>query len=159
MVRGRDAGCQVFQQHIRLTRKADRSAVSLIRVAIPPDGSDRQRQDPEVKPQRSVCDVGQVVVPPEEPTGRANRSNIFQLYEQNVGMLTPLIVEELSEAERRYAGDWIEEAFRQAVAYNRRNWKYIQRILERWASEGKEPETGGSGVARDRSRRTNGADR
>jgi DnaD/phage-associated family protein len=104
-------------------------------------------------------DVGQVVVPPEEPTGRANRSNIFQLYEQNVGMLTPLIVEELSEAERRYAGDWIEEAFRQAVAYNRRNWKYIQRILERWASDGKETEAGGAGVARDRSRRANGADR
>ena len=85
-------------------------------------------------------DLGQVVAP-EEPNGRDERPNIFQLYEQNVGMLTPLIAEELTEAERRYAGDWIEEAFRQAVAYNRRNWKYIQRILERWTSEGKGPLT------------------
>jgi DnaD/phage-associated family protein len=102
-------------------------------------------------------DLGQVVVP--EPTERAGRPNIYQLYEQNVGLLTPLIVEELSEAERRYAGDWIEEAFRQAVAYNRRNWKYIRRILERWANEGKEPETGGERAARDRSRRPDGTGR
>jgi DnaD/phage-associated family protein len=103
-------------------------------------------------------DLGQVVVP-EEPTGRRDRPNIFQLYEQNVGMLTPLIVEELSEAERRYAGDWIEEAFRQAVAYNRRNWRYIERILERWAIEGKASETGRLGPARDRTRWPNRAGR
>jgi DnaD/phage-associated family protein len=103
-------------------------------------------------------DLGQVVVP-EEPNGRQDRPNIFQLYEQNVGMLTPLIVEELSEAERRYAGDWIEEAFRQAVAYNRRNWRYIERILERWAIEGKAPETGRLGPSRDRARWPNRAGR
>ncbi len=100
-------------------------------------------------------DLGQVVVP-DEATGREGRSNVFQLYEQNVGMLTPLLVEELSEAERRYAGDWIEEAFRQAVTYNKRNWKYIQRILERWASEGKEADPSGPFPGRNRSRRTNG---
>ncbi len=103
-------------------------------------------------------DLGQVVVP-DEPTGRGDRPNVFQLYEQNVGLLTPLIVEELSEAERRYAGDWIEEAFRQAVYYNRRNWKYIQRILERWAIEGKSAEGGGSVASRNRPRRTNGTGR
>lgn len=100
-------------------------------------------------------DVGQVVAP-GEATGRAARPNVFQLYEQNLGMLTPLIVEELSEAERRYAGVWIEEAFRQAVAYNKRSWKYVQRILERWASEGKETGPGGPVDSRHRTRRSNG---
>ncbi len=87
-------------------------------------------------------DLGQTVVP-HPASERPTRSSIFELYEQNVGLLTPLIVDELTEAERLYPGEWIEEAFRQAVAYNRRSWKYVQRILERWAVEGKRDETGG----------------
>jgi len=64
--------------------------------------------------------------------------NIFTLYEQNVGMLTPLIAEELREAEKLYPASWVEEAFREAISLNKRSWRYIQRILERWAAEGKE---------------------
>ena len=64
--------------------------------------------------------------------------NIFTLYEQNVGIITPLIAEELKEAERVYPPGWIEEAFREAVDLNKRSWRYIARILERWASEGKD---------------------
>ena len=68
----------------------------------------------------------------------AARPNIFTLYEQNIGMLTPLIAEELREAEVTYPADWIEEAFREAVSLNKRSWKYIHAILERWQAEGKE---------------------
>jgi DNA replication protein len=64
--------------------------------------------------------------------------NIFDLYEQNIGMITPLIAEELKEAEKIYPPQWIEEAFKIAVTLNKRSWKYIARILERWASEGKD---------------------
>jgi DNA replication protein len=64
--------------------------------------------------------------------------NIFTLYEQNVGIITPMIAEELKEAERVYPPRWIEEAFREAVDLNKRSWRYIARILERWASEGKD---------------------
>jgi DnaD/phage-associated family protein len=64
--------------------------------------------------------------------------NIFALYEQNIGMITPIIAEELKEAEKLYPPQWIEEAFKEAVTLNKRSWKYIARILERWASEGKD---------------------
>ena len=64
--------------------------------------------------------------------------NIFALYEQNIGMITPMIAEELKEAEKFYPPQWIEEAFKEAVTLNKRSWKYIARILERWASEGKD---------------------
>ena len=63
--------------------------------------------------------------------------NIFVLYEQNIGMITPMIAEELQEAEKLYPPRWIEEAFKEAVTLNKRSWRYIARILERWASEGK----------------------
>jgi DNA replication protein len=64
--------------------------------------------------------------------------NIFALYEQNIGMITPMIAEELKEAEELYPFQWIEEAFKEAVTLNKRSWRYIARILERWASEGKD---------------------
>jgi DNA replication protein len=64
--------------------------------------------------------------------------NIFAIYEQNIGMITPMIAEELKEAEKLYPPQWIEEAFKEAVTLNKRSWKYISRILERWASEGKD---------------------
>ena len=88
-------------------------------------------------------DIGQIVrSSPEQVVARVDRPNIFVLYEQNIGLLTPMIADELREAEKTYPGDWAEEAFKQAVAYNRRNWKYVQRILERWALEGKSDEKG-----------------
>ena len=64
--------------------------------------------------------------------------NIFALYEQNIGLITPLVAEELKEAVKVYPAQWIEEAFREAVNMNKRSWKYISRILERWASDGKD---------------------
>jgi DNA replication protein len=64
--------------------------------------------------------------------------NVFALYEQNIGMITPMMAEELKEAERIYPPQWIEEAFKEAVMLNKRSWRYIARILERWASEGKD---------------------
>lgn len=63
--------------------------------------------------------------------------DIFTLYEQNIGMLTPMIAEELREAERLYPQTWIKDAIKEAVASNKRNWRYIAAILERWSTEGK----------------------
>ncbi len=62
--------------------------------------------------------------------------NIFALYEANIGVISPLLAEQLREAEAEFPWPWIEAAFREAVALNRRNWRYIERILQRWRSEG-----------------------
>jgi len=74
---------------------------------------------------------GQVYLEPEE------QPDIFTLYEQNIGMLTPMIADELREAEKLYPVTWIKDAIKEAVSLNKRNWRYIARILERWSSEGK----------------------
>ncbi|MFO8101794.1 MAG: DnaD domain protein [Dehalococcoidia bacterium] len=72
-----------------------------------------------------------------EPASTEERPNIFALYEQHVGLLTPMMAEDLKEAENIYPASWIEDAFREAVDLNKRSWRYISKILERWASEGK----------------------
>ncbi len=64
--------------------------------------------------------------------------NIFRLYEEHVGPLTPLIAETLGEAEDTYPPGWIEDAFRIAVERNARNWRYIEAILKRWQQEGRD---------------------
>jgi DNA replication protein len=80
----------------------------------------------------------------------AQRPNIFVLYEQHIGPLTPLLAEQLGEAEDTYPASWIEDAFREAVELNKRSWRYIQRILERWQAEGRTDETSRRGDERDR---------
>lgn len=72
---------------------------------------------------------------------QSQRPNIFVLYEQNIGPLTPLLAEQLMDAESTYPSTWIEDAFREAVELNKRSWRYVQRILERWSAEGRSDET------------------
>ena len=76
------------------------------------------------------------------PDGEASqpRPNIFALYEETIGPLAPILAQELEEAERTYPASWIADAFQEAAARNRRNWRYIQRILERWTTQGRSPE-------------------
>jgi len=75
----------------------------------------------------------------------ARRPNIYNLYEQNLGLIhSPLLAEELQEAEQTYPAEWIEEAFRIAVTNNVRRWVYVRRILERWADEGRGEQRRGS---------------
>jgi DnaD/phage-associated family protein len=63
--------------------------------------------------------------------------NIFRLYEEHIGPLTPMISESLRDAEENYPAAWIEEAIRIAVENNKRSWRYIIAILERWQQEGR----------------------
>jgi len=77
-----------------------------------------------------------------------HRPGIFEIYEQNIGVITPLLAEQLAEAERLYPPRWIEEAFTEAVTYNKRNWKYVRRILENWAAKGRDDGTRGQDSGR-----------
>ena len=71
------------------------------------------------------------------PSSRSGQC--LPLYEQNVGPLTPLIADHLVRALETWPVEWIEDAVAESVAYNKRSWRYIQRILEGWQSEGREP--------------------
>ncbi len=68
---------------------------------------------------------------------RVERPNVYSMYEQNIGMLTPMLAEILRDAEKEYPAGWIEEAMRIAVEHNARSWKYVAAVLERWKKEGK----------------------
>jgi DnaD/phage-associated family protein len=65
------------------------------------------------------------------------RPNIYRLYEENIGPLTPLISDALREAEQNYPMDWIDEAIRKAVFKNARHWRYVEAILRSWKENGR----------------------
>lgn len=69
------------------------------------------------------------------------RPNAFQLYEDNIGPLTPMIADALKDAQAEYPAHWLEEAMRVAVENNARNWRYVLAVLERWRAEGRSRET------------------
>jgi DnaD/phage-associated family protein len=92
-------------------------------------------KDPESVPEQFWIDESR-------PRIHIDRPTVFRLYEQNVGPMTPMIADRLIKALETYPTEWIESALEEAVAYNRRNWKYIARILETWASEGPSSRTG-----------------
>lgn len=78
-------------------------------------------------------DVPQGAVPSNPPP---ERPNIFKLYEENIGLLTPLLADTLKDAEQTYPPEWVAEALEIAVKSNKRNWKYVEAILRRWKEEG-----------------------
>lgn len=99
-----------------LNTESDRSALARSAAVAPAEGEKAEPEAWETPPQRS---------------------NVFALYEENIGMLTPMVADELREAEGLYPPQWIEEAIREAISQNKRSWRYVARILERWEQEGR----------------------
>lgn len=84
------------------------------------------------------------IAPPEvmwvedhAPEVSADPPTAFFLYEQNIGPLTPLVADRITRAMDAYPPSWIEDAIEEAVTYNRRSWRYIERILETWSQQGR----------------------
>jgi DNA replication protein len=101
------------------------------------------------KIQNGELNLPGIVVSKSAPASPAQLPDIFTLYEQNIGILTPLIADELREAEKDYPKSWIQDAIKEATAANKRNWRYIARILERWAAEGKSDGTHRGNIKKD----------
>ncbi|RLT52099.1 MAG: DnaD domain protein [Chloroflexi bacterium] len=81
---------------------------------------------------------------PEEPAAGAapwqvERRNVFTLYEQNIGPITPLVADELRDIEKSFNAEWVEQALLESVLQNKRSLKYVRAILERRHKAGREP--------------------
>lgn len=61
---------------------------------------------------------------------------ISNLYEQNIGQITPMVAEKLRALADTYPAGWFKEALGEAVGAGVRKLNYIESILERWRVEG-----------------------
>ena len=73
--------------------------------------------------------------------GNKDLASITKTYEENIGMITPMIAEKLKDIADKYPIDWFEEAAKEACAANVRKFSYIESILERWRVEGFKSQT------------------
>lgn len=67
-----------------------------------------------------------------------NLAAVVKSYEQNVGMATPAIYERLKDIASGYPERWFQDALAEALNHGKRSLSYMERILERWHTEGKD---------------------
>jgi DnaD/phage-associated family protein len=65
-------------------------------------------------------------------------TDLFSVYENNIGPITTMTADNLVDAEKTYPVQWIVEAIKLAVENNKRNWRYCETILKRWQTDGKD---------------------
>ena len=114
-----------------LNTEADRRAVAKLAAGETPE-------EPTGPTGPTGIDTTGAVTHQTDNVPTLEKPNIFALYEDSIGSLSPLLAEELKEAEGRYPEPWLREAFSIAVAENKRSWRYVSGILRRWTAEGKE---------------------
>jgi len=86
------------------------------------------------------------------PLPNPDKPNIFTLYEQNIGPLTPMVAEILKADAETYPESWLREAMQEAISRNIRNWKYVQAILKAWQEKGRDSTHGTTQSALERFR-------
>ena len=64
--------------------------------------------------------------------------DVLRLYEQHIGVVTPMLLAELRAAASIYPTHWFAEAMREAVVANVRSWRYVNKILQKWAKDGRD---------------------
>lgn len=100
----------------------------------------------------------EVLTEPEPVAALLPVPAIVAIYEQHIGVVTPMILAELQRAQAQYPATWVPDAIREAVLANVRSWRYIAKILARWSKDGRGDVTPTApGTAIDVTRYTDGA--
>jgi DnaD/phage-associated family protein len=88
----------------------------------------------------SKLEKKQITLDELKPSAAAarERPNLFKLYEDNIGPLTPMVADLLQEDAREFPADWFEDAIKEALNHNARKWSYVRAILKNWKENGRE---------------------
>jgi DnaD/phage-associated family protein len=62
---------------------------------------------------------------------------LFDLFMDNVSMVTPIIADAIEKAERDYSTVWVEDVIKIAGKNGAKSWRYCESILERWKRDGR----------------------
>ena len=114
----------------------------LARVSV--NGVERLMLNTESARRTSVEMMGGEVVQEEDddsdgwdaPAERSMPANAFRAYEDNIGMLSPMIRESILSSLEDFTDDEITRAIRIAVENESRSWSYVSAILRRWRNKG-----------------------
>ena len=74
---------------------------------------------------------------PEPWLSEEKLPSVYSLYEQNIGVITPIIADKIKEAEDLYPAKWIQDAIEESATNNKRSWSYVSAILKSWKTGGR----------------------
>lgn len=130
-------------QRIRRGLQYATARESILQVVLSGSGHDEERWYTPATDEHRAAIASILAEPGSWPIANsdsiivATAPSIFSQYEKNIGMLTPLLTDQIETAMDLYPLTWIEDAILEAVTYNKRNWRYVQRILENWSVNGR----------------------
>jgi DNA replication protein len=145
LIRSLKAGKESAEEVLRGALKAAAGRGTLLHLALDKDGTpediyflnDESGRQAVGKIENGELALGGLKTAKRPAVEAEELPDIFTLYEQNIGMLTPIIADELKDAEGRYPLNWIQDAIKEAALNNKRSIKYIAKILENWSTEGR----------------------
>lgn len=73
----------------------------------------------------------------EENREEQNKSLGVVAYEQNIGIVNPILLEKIQQAEQLYTPPWVVEAIQVAISAEKRSWGYALGVLQNWKKNGK----------------------
>ena len=114
-------------QHEKISLSADRAQTAVIPEKTQTEQTTAPIESAESKPAQIL-----------EPTPAPAALNVFRVYENEIGLLTPMLADKLKDAEKDYPHAWIIDAIRIAGEQNKRSWAYCEAILKRWKAEGRD---------------------
>jgi len=74
----------------------------------------------------------------EDKDKTGDGGHLFELYEKEIGLLTPHIGDQIGDWIDTYSLKWIEDAIKIAAENNKRKTSYINGILKNWHTEGRD---------------------
>ena len=102
---------------------------------------DRQHHEQYTDVTKALPNVTQItdnrLTDTDTDTDKEQKPTLFSLYENEIGIISPRIAEELTLAEKEYPAEWFGDAIKEAADHNARNWKYIHAILKNWKTNGR----------------------
>ncbi len=127
--------------HMKYTKMRDKGRITgwLIEVYeaphLSPDGDFQDVEKPHVENRGQVL-LNLSIKEVKKHEDDEALATISKTYSSEIGMITPMIADELREASTAYPVQWTLDAIKEAATQNKRGWKYILAILTRWKSQG-----------------------
>ncbi|MGE7650521.1 DnaD domain-containing protein [Peribacillus frigoritolerans] len=70
----------------------------------------------------------------EEEEEKNNNADAVVFYQDNFGVISPFVVESITDWEKDLTPETVIEAMKRALSQNKRTWSYIEAILKNWNS-------------------------
>lgn len=71
-----------------------------------------------------------------EPQPDPELATVFRAYQDNIGVTSQIIADQIADAVRDYSATWVQEAIKVAVSAEARSWRYVNGVLKGWKRDG-----------------------